>query len=228
MGVVSVSSMRFWTDGGAVKRSIAGVALIGVLVTGGLSGCDGIGTDPTPSQTASVRTLGASTLLSETPTPGQQPTGLLDVDPPERPAAMDNADEAGAVAAAEYYLRLTVYAAATGDTTELEAMSGVDCAGCKNYISSVKDLYANGGWWTDMPEVTVEKSASRPIVNAINQYQVELAAVKSSYEYYDREGNLIAVDDESAIMGFIVTDSNSWVVDVAQSFPEGTEIGDDN
>ena len=79
-----------------------------------------------------------------------------------------------------------------------------------------------------MPEVTVEKSASRPIVNAINQYQVELAAVKSSYEYYDREGNLIAVDDESAIMGFIVTDSNSWVVDVAQSFPEGTEIGDDN
>ena len=109
-----------------MKRSLAGVALGAVLVLGGLTGCGGDDAKPTPSPTKSMPVLSAS----PSPSVGQRPTGPIDVDPPERPAAMDNADEAGAVAAAEYFLRLTVYASATGDTTELEAMSGEGCKFC--------------------------------------------------------------------------------------------------
>ncbi len=103
-----------------MKKSIVGAALGAVLIAVGLSGCGEGNTKPTPSPTASVKELNASESPSETPTPEQKPTPPVDVDPPERPAAMDNADEAGAVAAAEYYLRLTVYAAATGDTSNLK------------------------------------------------------------------------------------------------------------
>ena len=193
-------------------------AVLGVLaLLLGISGCTS-SDDPTtsPSSTASGP---AST--STTVEPSSRPTNI---EPPARPPAMDNPDEAGAIAAAEYFLRLTVYAAATGDTAELEAMSGEGCKGCSSYISSVNDLYDQGGWWTSVPEVTISSESSRSTDQAPNQFQVELDATKEGYEYFNGEGELRSVDPESVVMGFVVTYANGWRVDIAQSFPEGTEI----
>lgn len=205
-----------------MKRSIGGVALIAVLVTGGLSGCGGSGTDPIPSPATSVKELGVSESPSETPSAGQQPTGLLDVDPPERPAAMDNADEAGAVAAAEYYLRLTVYAAASGDTSELEAMSGEECEFCGNYISSVKELHGNGGW-ASASTVTVSNAQVWRLENQVNTYQVELSAEKLPYDYFSGSGQVTLHDKEFTGMAFVVSEQNGWKFSAVETFKIDSE-----
>lgn len=190
-------------------------AVLGVLaLLLGISGCTS-SDDPTtsPSSTASGP---AST--STTVEPSGRPTN---VEPPARPPAMDNPDEAGAVAAAEYFLRLTVYAAATGDTAELEAMSGEGCKGCSSYISSVNDLYDQGGWWTSVPEVTIFQSQQWLVHENPVAFQVELAAKKDSYEYYDAEGTIKSAPVEQSIVAFIVTFSDGWVIDTVEASPRG-------
>ena len=210
-----------------MKRSIAGAALVAVLVAGGLSGCGRSGTDPTPRPTTSVRTLEASKLPSETPTPGQQPTGLLDVDPPERPAAMDNADEAGAVAAAEYYLRLTVYAAATGDTTELEAMSGEGCEFCENYIASAKELHSNGGW-AELAEVSVSILNVWMSQESPGQFRVDTRAIRSPYSFSNDGSDMHSAESEDLAIGFLLDPTQgAWKVqDLQIGDPEAYGIGD--
>lgn len=203
-----------------MKKSIVGAALGAVLIAVGLSGCGEGNTKPTPSPTASVKELNASESPSETPTPEQKPTPPVDVDPPERPAAMDNADEAGAVAAAEYYLRLTVYAAATGDTSELETMSGEECENCKSYISTVKNRHADGEVWTSMPSIHLSESQQWIKSEIPLQYQVEFDAKKDGYEYYASNGQLNTVPEEHVIFAVLPTFDGSWIISAAQSFPQ--------
>ncbi len=205
-----------------MKRSLAGVVLGVVLVAGGLSGCGG-GAKPSPSPTKSVPVLG----VSPSPSVGQRPTGPIDVDPPERPAAMDNADEAGAVAAAEYFLRLTVYASATGDTTELEAMSGEGCKFCQSYISSVEKLHEGGGW-ASLPKVELLGSAGRLTSSDPVQYQVELDTRKSAYRVYEIDGHFTDELEENLIMGFVLVRLDDWYVAIAEDFPEGSTLPEED
>lgn len=58
---------------------------------------------------------------------------------------MSQVSPQGAVAAAEHYLNLTAYAAATGDYSDLEAMSGGECRFCKEFIGKAKKL-SEEGW----------------------------------------------------------------------------------
>ena len=206
-----------------MKRSLAGVVLGVVLVAGGLSGCGGDDAKPSPSPTKSVPVLSAS----PSPSVGQRPTGPIDVDPPERPAAMDNADEAGAVAAAEYFLRLTVYASATGDTTELEAMSGEGCKFCQSYISSVEKLHEGGGW-ASLPKVELLGSAGRLTSSDPVQYQVELDTRKSAYRVYEIDGHFTDELEENLIMGFVLVRLDDWYVAIAEDFPEGSTLPEED
>ena len=205
-----------------MKKSIVGAALGAVLIAVGLSGCGEGNTKPTPSPTASVKELNASESPSETPTPEQKPTPPVDVDPPERPAAMDNANEAGAVAAAEYYLRLTVYAAATGDTSELETMSDEGCKFCDNYISSVNELHGDGGWaavsvveTSDMQVWTLEDQA--------NTYQVELWAERGPYDYFSGSGEVVLHDRESTGIAFVISTEDGWKLRAVETFKIDSE-----
>ncbi|MFT0848515.1 DUF6318 family protein [Actinomycetaceae bacterium L2_0104] len=193
-------------------------AFVGLLVLLlGTGGCNtGNEADSSPSVSEGTAT--------RTSLPAERPTN---VEPPPRPPAMDNADEAGAVAAAEYFLRLTVYAAASGDTTELEAMSGEGCEGCQSYVSSVKDLHEQGGWWASVPEVSIHSAASRPIEGELAQYQVELDAEKGGYNYINGKAEQLSVEPESVVMAFVVTYRAGWVIEIAQSFPEGTKLSEE-
>lgn len=185
-------------------------AVLGVLaLLLGISGCTS-SDDPTtsPSSTASGP---AST--STTVEPSSRPTNI---EPPARPPAMDNPDEAGAIAAAEYFLRLTVYAAATGDTAELEAMSGEGCEFCSSYISSVKDLHGRGGW-ASLPEVTLSEPQSWLVDEGEKQYQIEFHATKSPYDYFSGDSGVVREDEEVVVMAMIVADRGSWVIEEAES-----------
>ena len=201
-----------------MKRSITGVMLGVVLVMGSLTGCGGDDAKPTSSPTKSVPVLSAS----PSPSVGQRPTGPIDVDPPERPAAMDNADEAGAVAAAEYFLRLTVYASATGDTTELEAMSGEGCKFCDNYVSSVNELHGDGGW----AAVSVVKTSGVQVwmlQDQVNTYQVELWAERGPYDYFSGSGEVLLHDKESTGIAFVVSAEDGWKFRAVETFKIDSE-----
>lgn len=203
-------------DGVVVKKSIVGAALGAVLIAVGLSGCGEGNTKPTPSPTASVKELNASESPSETPTPEQKPTPPVDVDPPERPAAMDNADEAGAVAAAEYFLKLTGYAAASGSTVELKELSSADCEACKRMIETPTAFYEKGGW-SEMPEITIDNPRIRLLSETPLQYNVELEMTRGAYEYFTEENGNGHVEPETLTMGFAVTRRESWEIDAIQA-----------
>src|SRR5699024_10520245 len=69
------------------------------------------------------------------PVPGGASSTALPaaVPPPPRPADMARDDEAGAVAAAMYFLSLFAYGAATGDVAEWDTMSASGCLGCAGF-----------------------------------------------------------------------------------------------
>ncbi|MFT3942664.1 MAG: DUF6318 family protein [Ancrocorticia sp.] len=203
-----------------MKRSVAGAVLSAVLVLGGLTGCGGDGAKPSPSASASVPVLSASPgeVASVAPSPGQKPTRPIDVDPPERPAAMDNADEAGAIAAAEYFLRLTVYASVTGNTTELEAMSGEDCKSCQSFISTATKRDADRERRVNIPEIQLSESQQWIESDKPLMYQVEFEARKGSYEYYSLDGQLKTVPEEHVIFALRPVFEDSWFISAAQSF----------
>ncbi|WP_156181266.1 DUF6318 family protein [Actinobaculum suis] len=58
---------------------------------------------------------------------------------PVPPAAMENVDADGAIAAAEYFMNLTLYAVTTRDTTDLERMSSSACGWCQDQIRIAAD-----------------------------------------------------------------------------------------
>ncbi|PWF24444.1 DUF6318 family protein [Ancrocorticia populi] len=202
-------------------RALAGL-LIALLM--GLAGC-GDGNPATPtSQATAVQP--SPTATSAVPT---KPTGI---EPPQKPAAMSTPDEDGAVAAAEYFLRMTTYAAATGDTTELEAMSGPDCQFCESYLESVTNMYSpeKGNAWATMPEITIEYSTVRPTEEK-HQFQVEMRTQKGEFDYYNELNGLQHGDEETLVMAVVAThvSDNTWRVEVVQDFPEDTKIpGEDS
>lgn len=197
-------------------RALAGL-LVALLM--GLGACGG-GSPATPtSQATAVQP--SPTATSAVPT---KPTGI---EPPEKPAAMSTPDEDGAVAAAEYFLRMTTYAAATGDTTELEAMSGPDCQFCESFLESVGNLHDPdaGEAWATVPAITIEYSTARA-TDEESQFQVEMRTHKDEFDYFNEENGLRHADPESLVMAVAVTyhSGDSWLVEAAQDFPEETEI----
>lgn len=96
---------------------------------------DAGGTEPTPTGPDPAET---DEPTDPVPAPSPQPE-------PERPAAMDDTGEKGAVAAAEYFFELYNYATTTGDVGGLEDMSHEDCGFCSSVITSINGAYEDGG-----------------------------------------------------------------------------------
>ena len=78
---------------------------------------------------------------------------------PDKPAEMSKGDEAGAAAAARYYLNLGSYAWNTGDTGPLKSISDADCVYCRSEYTHIDEFYAHGYWaakgYTDVLETQV-------------------------------------------------------------------------
>lgn len=58
---------------------------------------------------------------------------------------MDQADEAGAIAAAKYVLRVAHYTAVSGDLDQWDRLATSDCGFCANIREWVNDVYSAGG-----------------------------------------------------------------------------------
>ena len=107
-----------------------GVAVVGVL----LAGCTGGAPEPGPSPTSAV----------ESPEPSPTATSEI-VEAPVRPVEMERSDEAGAVAAATYFLSLFDYVMQTGDLTEWDSVSAQSCGFCVNVHDDAQEIYGTGG-----------------------------------------------------------------------------------
>ena len=204
---------------GHTRRALAGI-LVALLM--GLSACgDGNPVTPTGKATAVV-----SAPTSLAPADPVKPTSI---EPPEKPAAMSTPDEKGAVAAAEYFLRMTTYAAATGDTAELEAMSSPDCQFCASYLESVATEYAAGNAWATVPEIDIEFANTIP-TDSSDSYQVNLRTKKGTYDYFNETDGLRHGEAESFVMVLIVTSGTdySWTIEAVQDFPPETDIPGEN
>jgi hypothetical protein len=120
-----------------------GTALIVVAVTGAglvLAGCTG----GTPADAETTTPPPVET--TPTPTPIPTPTPTVDVTvKPTRPAALDQPPSVeGAVAVAEYFVRLFPYVNATGDLAEWSRLSHPDCLFCADVTSTVKEKVTFG------------------------------------------------------------------------------------
>jgi hypothetical protein len=58
---------------------------------------------------------------------------------------MARTDDAGAVAAAEYFMEVHEWAYQTGDLGEWDTISGQTCAFCRNVHDAVVSIYGDGG-----------------------------------------------------------------------------------
>ncbi len=80
-----------------------------------------------------------------TTTPKPAPTSTATL-----PAMPDQAKEDGANGAAAFaahWIRVSNFAAETGDVEELKRLSSPDCEGCERYIELYRSTYAAGGYF---------------------------------------------------------------------------------
>lgn len=71
---------------------------------------------------------------------------------PEKPDAMFEETEEGAVAALEYWWEARQYARDTGDVTPLEDASMDECRMCEHEIELTERAYQQGIWFTQQPD----------------------------------------------------------------------------
>src|SRR5665647_3280455 len=121
--------------GTTTRRAMSALVAVGCVagLGAGVAGCSG---DPGPTPTVTEEP-------SPSPTPTPTPTPDASVKP-ERPAAMDVADSAGAEAAAVYFLELFPYVFATNDLTEWRPLSHPECIFCADVIRQVEEQAAIG------------------------------------------------------------------------------------
>ena len=117
----------------AVVLTTVNAALL-VLVGGCTAG------PPVPEQTFAEYTP------TSTPTPVLTPSPTaVPVVAPIRPAGMQRTDEAGAVAAATYFMELYSYVLRTGDHVEWDQVGIADCVFCSGTREDVDRIYGVGG-----------------------------------------------------------------------------------
>ena len=101
------------------------------------------------------------------------------------------ADEAGAAAAARYYLKARAYAWNTGDTGPLKSISEEDCTYCQNAITKVEEFYAHGYWaakgYTDVLETQATEQLPEDEYGS-NAYGVQLRFDEHLAEGYTSNG----------------------------------------
>ncbi len=120
------------------KRIPATLTSVALFATLGLTACT-TNTDPTPPQPQRHPT--PDTTPESQPEPTETPTTAPTAPsgPPEKPAAMANNNEEGALAAAEYFLDASAYALLMGDKILMEDFSTDTCIFCSNVVESIKN-----------------------------------------------------------------------------------------
>ena len=128
-GFPAVPARRRDAAGRAVRHR---VRLAAVTLIVALAGCAAKAEEPVPPPPVTTAEPTVAPTTEPEPEPSPSPSGLV------RPEAMAQGDDAGAIAAAEYYTLLGFESLRTSDTTEWEAVSGESCEYCSWLVDDVR------------------------------------------------------------------------------------------
>ena len=134
---------------------------------------------------------------------------------PVQPAEMGKGDEAGAAAAARYYLNAYSYAWNTGDTAPIKAISGEGCAFCQREIAQIDEFYSNGYWATGTyASITNTDSIDRVSDDAIDAviYDVQFHIDEHTPEGYSSKGYESGSRYDTIIKFRVQWKENEWRV----------------
>ena len=149
------------------RRGVKSAAVTGALAAVLLAGCGS--SPPAPEQTFAAYTP----TVTPSPTPTADPNGGPVVAAPLRPPEMEYADEAGAIATAQYFMALSSYAMRTGDLEEWRTVSGQTCEFCDNIGALVEEAYGAGHRLTGLT-LEVEEARLLGVNEELAVYGVEV------------------------------------------------------
>ena len=134
---------------------------------------------------------------------------------PDKPAEMSAGGEAGAKAAARYYLKAYSYAWNTGDTGPLQSISDENCQFCKSESSRIDEFYAHGYWaakgYTDVLQTqAIEKLPESEY--GPDAYAVQFRIDEHLAEGYTSSGFQEGRTDQTVIKLHVQWDGNAWHV----------------
>lgn len=126
--------------------------------------------------------------------------------------AMATPDEAGAAAAAEYFVQLYDYSFASGDLAPWNALSGETCDFCRAIASDVAaiDQSANA----TILEPTTIVSSRVWMIEPAKWFGADLLVHESPSSQIDSEGDPVAVDDGGDFrLALALSWADGWTVD---------------
>ena len=134
---------------------------------------------------------------------------------PEQPEEMSAGGEAGAKAAARYYLKARAYAWNTGDTGPLKSISEESCVHCQNAITHVEEFYAHGYWGTggynDVTETQIVRSLDENEFGP-GAYAIQLRFDEHMPKGYTSNGYVDATVRDTIIKLHVHWDGTAWRV----------------
>ena len=194
--------------GTTTRRAISALVALGCVggLGAGVTGCTsrpGPTTTPTPTVTEEPTP-------SPTPTPTPAPDASVK---PERPAAMDVADSAGAEAAAVYFLQLFPYVFATGDLEDYRALSHPECIYCTSVTDGVETMFA--ARQHSVGGLNTISAVSSTEVDPGRWWSVDVDLVQAPSQTLDVNGTVI--EDFPDTVGYhmdiaVVYETDRWVV----------------
>ena len=191
----------------------AAAAALAMLLASSLGGCS----SQSQSQGNAAPSASASVSASASGEGGSGSTGepeAAEIETPElpkRPAAMDRDDEEGAIAAAEHFLRLSLYGAATGDWAEYDAMSMDTCTFCENYKKANQEAY-EAGKRSSNTEMSVVESGFGAWPDDASCKRVDLLVERGAHARSNVHGTSEDVEAETSVMAFVECFEDAWRV----------------
>jgi len=132
-----------------------------VLACAALIALSACSAEPTPIEPKSKATESSAAPTSD---------ATSKLKPPTLPAAAKRNDETGAANFVAYWVRVSNYAAQTGDTRLLRKISEPDCVGCYRYINLYETTYESGGSFeggdNSVRNITAELGTKGVYINA--------------------------------------------------------------
>ncbi|WP_111835533.1 DUF6318 family protein [Actinomyces bovis] len=109
---------------------------------------------------------------------------------------MDDNTPQGAAKSAQYFLKLYTYAFATGDTSQLAAMSDDECVFCNSVIGNVKQVHDPGGW-ADHWDFEIESTRYGKPENGEDYLIIEFTLTNPGTLLYQADGTSKQTDAEA-------------------------------
>lgn len=162
----------------------AGVLLCGLVACSQAAGDPGGGSpSPAPPSVSASATPTPTPTPSATYKPASADGPAENVPVPVMPEEAKLESKEGLEAFARYWYELVNYGFETGDVEPIRAISGPDCAVCKNFYQMVESGYQNEDWIVG-GQLTVQGIHSDYVLTPEGRYQVLIQNIQAPIGYY--------------------------------------------